>query len=523
MKINHPITNIEKTFGEDVELVSTTNLKGAITYANKEFIDVCGFSNEELLKKSHNIVRHPDVPPAAFADLWNALKAGKPWMGIVKNRCKNGDHYWVDAYVSPIIEDGSTLGYESVRVKPSRELVDRAERIYALINGGKRLKLRLFDINMVWRAYMGFMALFMPFLIATAIYNDISAPWAVSMFGTVAVLLYPLAKFVMHPLQALAKGSKTIIDNPLIQMMYTGRSDEIGQIQVAMQMLAARQRTTLGRVADSAETISGAAEEVSSSAEHTNQGVKTQHAEIEQLATAINEMAATVGEVARNASEAAQAANQVRHEVGIGKNVVQQNLDSIHNLTDKIEGVANVIQALEVDSRSINTVLQVIQDIAEQTNLLALNAAIEAARAGDQGRGFAVVADEVRSLAMRTQESTGEIRGLIEKLQRVTNNAVQEMMKSRAETAATVEQATKANAALDTIDKAVSVIDDMNVHIACATEQQATVAETINKNIHEINSVACNVQDAVQSTVAVSENLAQQSINMRRLVERFRA
>ena len=523
MKINHPITNIEKTYGEEVELVSTTNLKGAITYANQNFIDVCGFTNDELLKKNHNVVRHPDVPPAAFADLWNALKGGKPWMGIVKNRCKNGDHYWVDAYVSPIIEDGNTLGYESVRVKPSRELVDRAERIYALINGGKRLKLRLLDINMVWRAYLGFMALFMPFFIAAAVYGNFSAPWAVSMFATVAALLYPLAKYVMHPLQALAKGSKTIIDNPLIQMMYTGRSDEIGQIQVAMQMLKAGQRTTLGRVADSAESISSAAEQVAGSAEHTNQGVRSQHAEIEQLATAINEMAATVGEVARNASEAAQAANQVRHEVGVGKTVVQQNLDSIHNLTNKIEGVANVIQALEVDSRSINTVLQVIQDIAEQTNLLALNAAIEAARAGDQGRGFAVVADEVRSLAMRTQESTGEIRGLIEKLQRVTNNAVQEMMKSRAETTATVEQATKANAALDTIDKAVSVIDDMNIHIACATEQQATVAETINKNIHEINSVADGVQNAVQSTVAISENLAQQSLNMRRLVERFRA
>jgi aerotaxis receptor len=523
MKINHPITNIEKTFGEEVELVSTTNLKGAITYANKEFIDICGFSNEELLKKNHNVVRHPDVPPAAFADLWNALKAGKPWMGIVKNRCKNGDHYWVDAYVSPIIEDGSTLGYESVRVKPSRELIDRAERIYALINSGKRLKLRLFDINMVWRAYLGFMAILTPLFIAAVIYANFSMPWAVSLFGTVAALLYPMAKFVMHPLQALAKDSKTIIDNPLIQMMYTGRSDEIGQIQVAMQMLKAGQRTTLGRVADSAESISSAAEQVAGSAEHTNQGVRSQHAEIEQLATAINEMAATVGEVARNASEAAQAANQVRHEVGIGKTVVQQNLDSIHNLTDKIENVAKVIQALEVDSRSINTVLQVIQDIAEQTNLLALNAAIEAARAGDQGRGFAVVADEVRSLAMRTQESTGEIRGLIENLQRVTNNAVQEMMLSRTETTATVEQATKANAALDTIDKAVSVIDDMNIHIACATEQQATVAEAIDKNIYEINSVADGVQNAVQSTVAISENLAQQSINMRRLVERFRA
>jgi len=184
--------------------------------------------------------------------------------------------------------------------------------------------------------------------------------------------------------------------------------------------------------------------------------------------------------------------------------------------------VADTIQALEVDSRNISTVVQVIQDITEQTNLLALNAAIEAARAGEQGREFAVVADEVRSLAMRTQDSTGEISGLIEKLQKATGNAVQEMLNSKDETDATVEQARKANEALDTIDKAVSVIDDMNLHIASATEEQATVAETINKNIHGINAVADQVQDAVQGTVAISEDLAQQSINMRRLVERFR-
>ena len=417
-----PVTGRERTYGEETVIISTTDLKGIITYANNDFIRISGFSNEELLGKNHNIVRHPDMPPEAFQDLWDTIKRGRTWRGIVKNRCKNGDHYWVDAYVSPIIEDGNTLGYESVRVKPSRELVDRAERIYALINGGKRLKLRLLDINMVWRAYLGFMALFMPFFIAAAVYGNFSAPWAVSMFATVAALLYPLAKYVMHPLQALAKGSKTIIDNPLIQMMYTGRSDEIGQIQVAMQMLKAGQRTTLGRVADSAESISSAAEQVAGSAEHTNQGVRSQHAEIEQLATAINEMAATVGEVARNASEAAQAANQVRHEVGVGKTVVQQNLDSIHNLTNKIEGVANVIQALEVDSRSINTVLQVIQDIAEQTNLLALNAAIEAARAGDQGRGFAVVADEVRALANRTQESLNEVDSAIHLINATVNS-----------------------------------------------------------------------------------------------------
>lgn len=523
MKVNHPITNVEHSYKDDIEIVSTTDLKGRITYANKEFIDVCGFTSDELLNKSHNIVRHPDVPPAAFADLWNSLKAGKSWMGIVKNRCKNGDHYWVDAYVSPIFEGGSTVGYESVRVKPSRELIERADQIYKLANAGKSLRLRLFDIGMVWRAYAGFMALVIPIFIATVAYGNLSAWWAGGMFAAVAGLLYPVVKFVMHPLQTLAMDSKHIIDNPLIQLMYTGRRDEIGQIRVAMQMLQARQRTSLGRVADSAENISTAAQQVASNAEDTSRGVKRQHEEIESLATAINEMASTVREVARNANDAAQAANQVRQEVGGGKQVVNENMEAIHGLTSKMEGVAGAIKALEVDSRSISKVVQVIQEIAEQTNLLALNAAIEAARAGENGRGFAVVADEVRTLAMRTQDSTREIGGLIEKLQKATNNAVQEMEKSKTETDATIQHAMKAKQALDTIDNAVSVIDDMNMHIASATEEQSVVAESIDKNIHEINSVADQAENAVQSTVAISESLAKQADDMRRLVERFRA
>lgn len=523
MKVNHPITNTERTYGEDIEIVSTTDLKGRITYANQEFCDIAGFSSDELLKKSHNIVRHPDVPPAAFADLWDSLKAGKPWMGIVKNRCKNGDYYWVDAYVSPIMEGGKVLGYESVRVKPSQDQVRRAEKIYKLANDGKPLKLRLFEGSIIWRAYASCMAFFIPLLIAFAVYGNLSVLWATGLFAAVAGLLYPLAKFVMHPIQTLAADSKTIINNPLIQLMYTGRGDELGQIQVAIQMLKAQQRTSLGRVADAAENISNMAKQAASTAEDTSLGINHQHEEIESLAAAINEMAATVSEVARNANDAAQAANQVRQEVGGGKQVVNENMEAIRGLTTKLEGVAQAIKDLEIDSRSISKVLQVIQEIAEQTNLLALNAAIEAARAGENGRGFAVVADEVRKLAMRTQDSTREIGGLIEKLQKATNHAVQEMEMSKADTDATIEHAMKAKQALDTIDMAVSVIDEMNMHIAAATEEQSVVAETINKNIHAINSVADKTQGAIQSTVSISEGLAKQANDLRGLMERFRA
>lgn len=523
MKINHPVTTNERSFGDKVEIISTTDLKGVITYANQEFCDVAGFTLDEVLHKSHNIVRHPDMPPAAFADLWTTLKAGKPWMGIVKNRCKNGDYYWVDAYVSPILEDGKVIGFESVRTKPDRAVVERADKIYKMINAGKSPKVQGFSLGMVGRAYAGFLALLAPVFVAAMVFGNLSLVTAAVMSVLTAMLGYPVARLVMSPLQILSRESKAIVDNPLIQLVYTGRADRIGRIQLALKMLRSRLKTAMGRVADSAENLSTMAQQMVASAEDTSQGVKTQHREIDQLATAIHEMASTVQEVARNANQAAQAAGQARQEVGVGKQVINRNMDSINGLAAEVGRVADAIKALEVDSRSISTVVEVIQKIAEQTNLLALNAAIEAARAGEQGRGFAVVADEVRTLAMRTQQSTQEIRGLIEKLQKGTSKAVQAMEKGRAETDITVQQALKAGQALDAIDKAVSVIDDMNIQIASATEEQSVVAEEINKNISAINSVADQAESSVQGTAAVSESLAVQSNDLRRLVARFQA
>jgi len=137
MKKNLPVSNSEKTFADDANILSTTNLKGAITYVNPDFVDISGFDEDELIGKSHNMVRHPDMPPAAFKDLWQTVKSGESWMGVVKNRCKNGDYYWVNAYVSPIVKDGEICEYQSVRSKASAEEIRRAEKLYARLNAGK--------------------------------------------------------------------------------------------------------------------------------------------------------------------------------------------------------------------------------------------------------------------------------------------------------------------------------------------------------------------------------------------------
>ncbi|MCU7890481.1 MAG: PAS domain-containing protein [Candidatus Thiodiazotropha sp. (ex Ustalcina ferruginea)] len=138
MKNNQPVTNVNKDFQADANILSTTDLKGAITYVNPDFLKISGFTKEELIGKNHNVVRHPDMPPAAFENLWGDIKADKPWMGIVKNRCKNGDHYWVDAYVMPIQKNGTTIEYQSVRYKPDPDYVKRAEPLYNRLHEGKK-------------------------------------------------------------------------------------------------------------------------------------------------------------------------------------------------------------------------------------------------------------------------------------------------------------------------------------------------------------------------------------------------
>lgn len=156
MKINLPVTGQEKSYSDHINIISTTTLKGAIESINEDFLVTSGFSEEELLGKSHNIVRHPDMPAAAFADLWQTVKSGKPWMGLVKNRCKNGDHYWVNAYVTPVFHGDQITGYQSVRVKPEREYVYRAEKVYKRLNVGKSITRRLVSLGAVSRLVLSF-------------------------------------------------------------------------------------------------------------------------------------------------------------------------------------------------------------------------------------------------------------------------------------------------------------------------------------------------------------------------------
>ncbi|MDX9767561.1 MAG: PAS domain-containing methyl-accepting chemotaxis protein [Ectothiorhodospiraceae bacterium] len=521
MKVNLPITGREVDFPESANILSTTDLKGAITYVNPDFIQISGFEVGELMKKNHNVVRHPEMPPAAFEDLWKTVKAGKPWMGMVKNRCKNGDHYWVSAYVTPVTRNGQVVEYQSVRTKPRREQIKVAEQVYADILKGKLpLALRLPRIGPRVKAMLGVLIGVVAGASAGLATGAALLPTAV-FAGTALVVGAGLTYAFLAPMARVAAMARAIADNPVGQYIYTGRTDMAGSIEFVLKMLQSEAGAVVGRMADAARQLAENTESLVAAVEHSAEGIRRQQGETDQVATAVTEMAASVQEVARNAQNTADAADKADDEANAGRQVVSETEQSISRLASEVEKAAQVIQQLEASSNEISSVLDVIRGIAEQTNLLALNAAIEAARAGEQGRGFAVVADEVRTLASRTQQSTQEIQQMIEKLQGGARSAVQVMEQSRKQADQSVQQAQQAAASLAAITQGVTTIKDMSAQIAAAVEEQSAVSGEIDRSIASIRMVSDENAETGAHSEQVAVNLANLANDLQMLVAQF--
>ncbi|QXH49483.1 methyl-accepting chemotaxis protein [Pseudomonas fakonensis] len=357
--------------------------------------------------------------------------------------------------------------------------------------------------------------------VADEAFSVIIVSLVVIMLALVAIATLLTRSIVVPLADAVAVAERVATGDLTRDIQVTGR-DEPAMLLRALSQMQQSLRDTLRKIAASSDQLASASEELHSVTEDTSRGLHQQSAEIDQAATAVNQMTAAVEEVANNAVSTADASKGADQTTRDGRDQVNQALSSLQHLVDDVTGTSEEIEQLATSANEISRVLDVIGSIAGQTNLLALNAAIEAARAGEAGRGFAVVADEVRALAHRTQQSTAEIEQMIGGIQTGTERAVSAMHSSQGRASGTLEVAQGAGQALEVIAEAIASINQRNLVIASASEEQAQVAREVDRNLVNIRDLAMQTSAGANQTSAAAQDLSRLAVDLNGMVAQFK-
>jgi len=523
LKKNFPVTQTEQSFPDDKYLVSKTDLKGAITSANDAFVDISGFSREELIGKNHNMVRHPDMPPAAFEDLWRTVKLGRPWRGLVKNRCKNGNYYWVDALVVPVMKNGQVDGYMSVRTRPSRDQVLQAEALYARFSGNdahlpqpslwQRISLRTKMVGgLAGMLLCQFLSILIGWFGAGLGVSDAAVGALETFLGSVGLLL-GLSLIVMlgKTLEIIGRISgrmNNIAQGALTDRIPLHRVDELGRLNDALVTMQTHLKVMISEIAEAASVVAEGSGQLSTKASLTHDVSHEQADSVSKIAAAIEQMSASIGEVSGGATQASEAVEASRHLIGVARKNMDQSLNASGQVVKTVQRAGETMADLFKSIHAIGAITRTIEEISDQTNLLALNAAIEAARAGESGRGFAVVADEVRKLAERASSQTREITQTVSEIQRVTQHAVSEMEKAGNFVAETDAAMAIARDGLAQVASNGDAVANQSRDIASAAREQNLAANDVAAQAESI------VAGVDQTLVAIAE-IESQTVEMR--------
>lgn len=500
MKNNQPVTQNEYILKNNQSPISRTDTSGKITFVNADFVVTSGYSEEELLNQSHNMVRHPDMPTEAYADFWKYLLTGRSWTGLVKNRRKNGDFYWVLANVSPMWESGQIIGFASVRMKAPRGAIAPTEALYRRFRDDKAKNL-CFERGRVvrkgWPRVFGWLRhpgikgqLTLLVLLASLLICAVGAlgftgastdsqrdQILLGMLASVTLLLtlgWRLQNGILTPINEAVAIAKQIGVGFLANKISPTGNDEVSQL---LHALHAMQQS----LASMAETVHVSAKAVSAEGKEISQNNEALAVRTEQQSTSLQETAANMEQVSATVKhniDNAKAANQLVQEAG---NIVTQGGEAMDKVVGTMDSIAD-------SSRKITDIIGVIDGIAFQTNILALNAAVEAARAGEQGRGFAVVATEVRSLAQRSATAAKEVKTLIQ-------HSVQQVESG-------LTQVTQARKTIDASIEAVHRVASLMADISRASDEQGIA-------INRVTELVVQIDEATQKNVPVATNAAQ--------------
>ncbi|MDM7861995.1 methyl-accepting chemotaxis protein [Alteromonas sp. ASW11-36] len=514
MRRNQSVTNNEVTFAANEELVSTTDKRGVITYANEVFCRVAGFDSDELLGKNHNIVRHPDMPKAAFKDMWDHLERGNAWRGIVKNRCKDGSFYWVDAFVTPIFKHGQLTGYQSVRVKPDAAAVARAEKLYAQINAGKLGGLNEHSFTLR-------LNVFLAVLVIALLSIGFTAGWVYALaVALIAASGFWLFKNELVDFPKQAQQLREGLDSVSRFVLYGRGTKSVFDFHLGMQK--AMQRTILGRILDATGELQAIAEQSLHSVERTTHEIALQKQKVHSISVAIEQMALSNHAVLSSVDQTSDKITQTNEKCGDAKQLIIKGRDSVSQLSGFVTQAAATADDLMEAADKVSSTMGEIEAIAEQTNLLALNAAIEAARAGESGRGFAVVADEVRALSTRTQQSAGNIVESLTLMRSTLEQWVSTMHSSSESAQLSVDQANESAAIIEAIYTMIADINENSSSIANAIKEQEQACGDIDSSAREIEAAAEQNTQLANDMTASSQKLTDSVVNIAGLSDTFK-
>jgi aerotaxis receptor len=503
MRTNLPITRQEYTLSQEQTLVSVTDLKGRITYCNPAFIEASGFSRDELLGQPHNLVRHPDMPEEAFRDLWDTIQSQLPWSGLVKNRRKNGDFYWVQANATPMMDGDQMTGFLSVRTAPSAQAVAGAEALYARMRveaESGRPSLALHRGMVVRRDLLGrlaqrlhpgvlgqlaiMLAVAFAAMVLCAQYTA-NPVWQGLLAGAGgALLLWGIWALTLKPMQALVKDANRLASGDLAHRVDVGGKGLARQLQQALMQMSVNLRTVVSDVRVEVGNLSNAMREIADGNQDLSARTESQASSLQQTAASMEQINGSVVHSSDGATR--------------GAGLARATAEVTERSNDAVLAVANTMQGIADSSKRISEIIHLIEGVAFQTNILALNAAVEAARAGEQGRGFAVVAAEVRSLAHRTADAAKEIKQLI------TDSAAR-VSAGSTQTAAARDRMAEAMAA---VTKTRAVLDEIS---ASATQQKT--------GISQINEAVAQMDSLTQQNAAMVEELAAAAKSVQSQVE----